>query len=173
MMSILTSPLLSAKQRLIIAFGFQSKLNCLGLYSCMTLFLISCTSIKDIEYQDFQNFSITTIGFSSSTLKTDLVYYNPNSFGLQLKSTDLDIYINDNFVGHTSQEYQINIQKRSIFSIPLQMEVDMKNLFKNTYYTIISKKVTVKVVRMIKIGKANVFKSFPVNYQGEQEFKIF
>ncbi|MEP7093892.1 MAG: hypothetical protein ABI793_07520 [Flavobacterium sp.] len=40
-----------------------------------------------------ENFTVDKIGFSSTTIKMDLVYYNPNNFGLQLKSTDLDIYL--------------------------------------------------------------------------------
>ena len=103
----------------------------------------------------------------------DLVYYNPNNFGLQLNRTDLDIFINDNFLGHTIQDIQVTIPRLAEFTIPISMDVDMKNIFKNVFSTLLNKEVMVKVTGQIKIGKANVFKSFPVNYAGKQTFSIF
>ena len=125
-----------------------------------------------MEYRDFQNFTISSLGFSASTVKMDLVYYNPNNFGLQLKQTDLDIYINNTFLGHTTQQYQVSIPRRDQFSIPIQIDVDMKNLLKNSILTFFNKQVLVKMTGIIKVGKANIFKSFPVNYEGTQQVTL-
>ena len=59
-----------------------------------------------------------------------MVYYNPNGYSLQLKSTDLDIFINDVYMGHTAQEYQITIPRKEEFSIPLKMDVDIRIFLK-------------------------------------------
>ena len=133
----------------------------------------SCRAPKDLVYRDFKNFQVGKIGFSTSTVKMDLVYYNPNNFGLQLNRTDLDVYINDTYLGHTVQDLQITIPRQGEFSLPISMDVDMKNIFKNAFSTLLNKEVTVKVTGQIKIGKANVFKSFPVNYEGKQTFSLF
>ena len=103
----------------------------------------------------------------------DLVYFNPNNYGLQLKRTDLDIYINDIFMGHTSQEYQITIPRKEEFSIPIQMDVDMQNLYKNSLNIMMKNQVIVKLTGSVKVGKANVFISFPVNYQELETFTLF
>ncbi|MFZ4057031.1 MAG: LEA type 2 family protein [Ferruginibacter sp.] len=113
------------------------------------------------------------LGFASSAVKMDLVYYNPNSFGLQLKRTDLDVYIEGTYLGRTSQEYQITIPKKAEFNIPIKIDVDMKNLLKNGFTALSKKEVLVKVVGSVKIGKANVFKTFKVNYEGKQSFSLF
>jgi len=76
-------------------------------------------------------------------------------------------------MGHTSQEYQITIPKKEEFSIPLRMEVDMKNIFKNGLNAMLYNQVLVKVTGSVKVGKANVFISFPVTYQGTQTFTLF
>jgi LEA14-like dessication related protein len=133
----------------------------------------SCQSPKELVYKDFKNFSIEKLGFSSSAIKMDLIYYNPNNFGLQLKSTDLDIFIDGNYLGKTSQEYQVGILKRSDFAIPLKMNIDMKNIFKNAVGSLFGQEVLVKVTGRIKVGKANVYKSFAVNYEGKQKFSAF
>jgi LEA14-like dessication related protein len=135
-------------------------------------FMSSCRAPKDLEYRTFQNLSSEKLGFSTSTFKVDLIYYNPNNFGLQLKRTDLDVYIDSNYLGHTAQDYQINIPRRGEFTLPLSIEVDMKNAYKNAIPALFGKEVLVRVTGKIKIGKANVFKSFNVNYEGKQTFSL-
>lgn len=131
--------------------------------------MAGCSSPKELVYKDFNSFSLNKIGFGSSSVKMNLVYYNPNNFGLQLKRTDLDIYIDGTYLGHTSQDYQITIPKLSDFSIPISVDVDMKHIFSNALNTLINKEVTVKITGRIKLGKANVFFGMPVNYEGKQQ----
>lgn len=78
----------------------------------------SCREPKELEYRDFKNLSSEKLSFSSSTFKLDLIYYNPNNFGLQLKRTDLDIFIDSNYLGHTEQDYQIDIPKEGNLLYP-------------------------------------------------------
>ena len=133
----------------------------------------SCQAPKDLVYRDFKNLKVDKVGFAATTLKVDLVYYNPNNFGLQLKYTDLDIFVNNNYLGHSSQDYQISIPRLAEFTMPLAIEVDMKNLLKNAFPTLLGKEVLIKVTGTVKLGKANVFKTFPVNYEGMQIFSAF
>ena len=139
----------------------------------MIIVMTSCRAPKDLEYRDFKNLSVQKLGFASSTIKLELIYYNPNNFGLQLKNTDLDIFIDSSYLGHSAQEYQITIPKRSEFTLPFQVEVDMKNMLKNALSTLISKEVWIKVTGTVRLGKANIFKTFPVNYEGSQKFSLF
>ncbi len=143
------------------------------LIPALLVTLLSCSAPKALEYRDFKNFGVEQLGFSSSSIKMDLVYYNPNNFGLQLKKTELDIFIDSTFLGHTSQDYLVTIPKRSEFFLPVKVEVDMKHIFKNALNTFFSNEVTVKVTGRVKVGKANVFMSMPVNYEGKHQLGIF
>jgi LEA14-like dessication related protein len=149
------------------------KLSTLPLSFLLTILLISCSTPKELEYRDFRNFTIDKLGFSSSAIKMDLVYYNPNNFGLQLKTTDLDIFLDNNYLGHTIQDELVSIPRREEFAIPIKIDVDMKNLLKNGFATLMSNEVTIKVTGTVKVGKGSIFKSFPVNYEGRQKFTIF
>jgi len=142
-------------------------------FMLMILVVTSCRAPKDLEYRDFRNLRVQQLGFASSTIKVDLLYYNPNNFGLQLKETDLDIYLDSNYLGHSAQEYQITIPKRAEFILPFEVNVDMKNMLKNALSTIVGKEVWVKVTGTVRLGKANIFKTFPVNYEGLQKFSLF
>ncbi len=137
------------------------------------LFASSCQSPKELVYRDFKNLKIDKVGFAATTLKVDLIYYNPNNFGLQLKYTDLDIYIDNNYLGHSAQDYQITIPRLAEFTMPLAVDLDMKNLLKNAMPTLMGKEVLVKITGTVKLGKANVYKTFPVKYEGLQRFSVF
>lgn len=140
--------------------------------SLLLFFMTSCRAPKELEYRDFKNISTDKLGFSTSTFKIDLVYYNPNNFGLQLKRTDLDIYIDSNYLGHTAQDYQITIPRKGEFTLPIIIEVDMKNAYKNAMPALLGREVLLKITGKVKLGKANVYKSFAVNYEGKQKFSL-
>jgi LEA14-like dessication related protein len=126
-----------------------------------------------LEYKTYNNFSIQKLGFGTSEVKLDLEYYNPNNFGLQLKNSDLDIFIDNAFLGHSISDTLINIPRRASFILPIKFDVDMQSIYKNVLNTIMGNEVMVKVTGKLKLGKANVFMSMPVNYEGKQKFSLF
>ncbi|MEJ7586464.1 MAG: LEA type 2 family protein [Ferruginibacter sp.] len=119
----------------------------------LTILQGACSTPKELIYRDFKNFTIDRMGFSSTQVKMDLIYYNPNNFGLQLKSTNLDVFMDNNYLGHTVQEQLVSIPPREEFSVPIKMEVDMKNFMKNSLNSFLSNEVTIKVTGTVKIGK--------------------
>jgi len=135
--------------------------------------LLSCHSIKEVEYKSYKNLKIQSIGFSKSKLSVDLIYYNPNNFGLELNSTDLDIYINDNFLGHSVQNIQVTIPKRKEFSLPLIIELDMKNLLKNAINALFKDEVSIRVSGKMKVGKAGFYKLLPLEFTTKQKLSPF
>ena len=142
--------------------------------SLISIFLIfSCSSPKELEYQTFHNFSIQKLGFNNSTVSLDIVYYNPNNFGMQLRNSDMDIYIDGSMLGHSSFDTLIRIPRRDTFTLPVKFNVNMQNIYKNAWSALTGKEVTVKLTGKIRIGKANVFMSFPVNYETKETFSLF
>lgn len=135
--------------------------------------MFSCASPKALEYKTYHNFSVKSLGFNSSTIALDLEYYNPNNFGLQLRNSDLDIFIDGNRFGHSTSDTLIKILRRSTFILPIKFDVDMQNLFKNAMSTLLGKEVTVKLTGKLKVGKGNVFLSFPLNYESKETFSLF
>ena len=139
----------------------------------LSILPLACSTPKALEYRTFKNFTIEKLGFSSTAIKLDLIYFNPNNYGIELKTTDVDIFVNDTYLGHSAQDYQISIPKKEEFSIPLKIDVDMRNILKNGLNTFLRNEVTVKITGSIKIGKANVFMIFPILYEGKQIFSFF
>ena len=141
----------------------------LVLFIC--LFLPSCQKPKDLIFKEYKNLKIENMNFKTATLLVDLVYNNPNNFSLQLSRTDLDIYVDDTFLGHSSQNIQTTIQKKQDFTLPLKVDLDVKNLLKNGVTGLTSmfnKDVKIRFTGTIKLGKAGVYKNFKVDYTTTQ-----
>lgn len=139
----------------------------------LLLFMTSCHEPKSLEFREFNNLKVDKLSFAGAALTVDLVYYNPNNFGLQLNRTDLDVFIDSTFLGHSSQDIQVNIPKLNTFTIPLKLDLDVKNLLKNGITSLFNKNVAVRVLGSVKVGKAGIYKSFPVDYTSIQNFSMF
>jgi len=126
---------------------------------------------KEPQFVEARNFALTSVGLKSSTVYTDLFYFNPNGFGIQLKKADLDIYVDDKFVGHTLIDTLINIPRRDTFSIPVGMDVEMKKIFPNAFSILLKEEVLLRIERTAKLGKAGIFLNVPVKYEGKQRLR--
>lgn len=134
---------------------------------------MSCSTPKSVEYLTYHNFKIEKLGFNKSAISLDLEYYNPNNFGMQLRSTDLDIFIDGNLLGHSALDTLLVIPKKDTFSVPVKFDVDMQNIFKNAWNTLTGKEILVRLTGKVKVGKANVFMNIPVDYESKQTFSFF
>jgi LEA14-like dessication related protein len=143
------------------------------LVALFCVLLPSCHKPKDLVFKEFKNLKVDQLSFSGAALNVDLVYYNPNNFGLQLSRTDLDIFVDSTFLGHSSQNIQVAVPRRDNFTIPLKVDLDVKNLLKNGVTSLFNKDVKVRVLGSVKLGKAGVYKTFSVDYTSVQNFSMF
>ena len=135
--------------------------------------MTACQSPKDLEFREFNGVKLDRLGFSASSLSVNLVYYNPNNVGLELNRTELDIYVDSIYLGHSSQLLQVPIPKRDVFSIPLKIDLDMKNLLKNGLTTLFNKEVAIRTIGTVKVGKAGIYKNIKVDYTTKQQLSLF
>jgi LEA14-like dessication related protein len=143
------------------------------LYSFLVVALLSCSKPQGFDYRDIRNFRVEKLGFEKSTISMDLIYFNPNNFGVQLRKVDCDVYIEDQYLGKYQLDTLMSIPKKAEFVLPSRMEVDMRNVFKNTFSVLFSKEVLVKVQGTTRVGKGNFFINVPVNYEGRHKFDLF
>lgn len=112
-------------------------------------------------------------GMDESTIVMDLVYYNPNKMGFQVKQTVADVYVNDVFLGKALSDTLIRVAKKSDFIIPIRIKANMKNVYKNAWTALANKSVLIKANGTITAGVWGVFKTFPLEYEGRHETSIF
>ncbi len=145
------------------------------LLYCIILILILpyCRAPQDLVFKDYKNLRLQNVSFSNANLAVDLIYYNPNTIGLELNRTDFDLYIDSSYLGHSSQILQVAIPARKEFTIPLTLQVDMKNLLKNGLTALTNKEVLVQLKGNVRVGKAGIYKVIKVDYASKQNFSMF
>ncbi len=133
----------------------------------------ACDKMKDLEFLRVASFDFDNLGFSKSTVRMELAYFNPNNFSLRLKDAEFDIYLDDTKVGHSLQDTLIDIPARDTFYFPVKLEVEMGNVFKNMMGALTNKEVTIKAAGNCKVGKKGVFFPFPIRCETKQKLDFF
>ena len=86
------------------------------LFSVLAIFS-SCNKYKNVqepEYRDIRNIHLINLGPLQSTAGVDLIYYNPNNFGVQLAEARGDIYIDNNYFGQSNGVYTLRLKQNIV-----------------------------------------------------------
>jgi LEA14-like dessication related protein len=130
----------------------------------------SCRQPKNLVYQQVQHVKMNGLGLDNSGITMDVKLYNPNRYGIRVKNADVDIYVNQSYVG---KMLIINgnylIPRTDTFLLPVKVDVDIKNVLPNALRLLFDKTVLVKVTGKIKAGKHGLYVSVPINYEGRHE----
>jgi len=141
--------------------------------SLLLIIFSSCQKPQGFDYRDVKNIKIENIGYDRTAVSMDLVYYNPNSFGVDLRKVDCDIYIDNNYLGKYTLDTIMHIARRSEFALPSKMAVDMKGIFKNLFLVLFNKEIQLDVKGTTRVGKGGIFVNVPFVYSGKHNFSFF
>jgi len=122
-------------------------------------------NVKEPEYRDIRNIRLINLGPLQSTAGVDLVYYNPNKFGVQVMTARGDIYVDSSYFGQFELNEKVQVQKRSEFILPATIKVDMISAIKNQRDLLKKKEVLVRVQGMATVKKAGFSKEVPISYE--------
>ena len=145
----------------------------LSIIAVIIIIFSSCQKPKGFDYRDVKNVKIENMGFDKTAVSMDLVYYNPNSFGVDLRKVDCEVYIDKNYLGTYKLDTLMHIPRSSEFALPSRMEVDMKGVFKNILYVIFNKEIQLEVKGTTRVGKAGIYVNVPFTYSGKHTFSFF
>jgi LEA14-like dessication related protein len=141
---------------------------------CITcLFIFSCAAPKSFEYREVRNVKLDKFGFDKTSLDMELVYFNPNNFGLDLKKVDADVYVDNHYLGKMNLDTSMHISKKSDFILPSKIALDVKEFYKNSLTLVVSNEVLVTVKGTTRVGKAGIFKTVPFTYEGRHKLNFF
>ncbi|MBC7828493.1 MAG: LEA type 2 family protein [Chitinophagaceae bacterium] len=135
------------------------------------LLLLSCAKPKGFDYLGFQNVRVIKWGIKETTVGMDVQFYNPNS-GLQLKKAEVDVQINNKYLGRTVIDSLINIPKKDTFLIPMTMTMETINAVSGILQSISDSSVLVKLDGKATVGRSGVFFNYPIKYEGNQKIKL-
>ncbi|MET0243342.1 MAG: LEA type 2 family protein, partial [Flavitalea sp.] len=136
------------------------------------LSLAACAKPKDLEYVDFKNLKVLKWGFKESTVGMDIDFYNPNKSRLQLKRADVDVYINNTYLGKSTLDSLVRIPARDTFSLPVTMKVATGGALTNILKIVSDSSVLIRMEGSASFGKGGIFVNYPIKYEGKQQIKF-
>jgi len=137
--------------------------------------LSSCGSanVKEPEYRDIREVRLIELGLLQSTAGIDLIYYNPNNFGVQVSEARGDVYIDNVYLGRFGLGGKVQVKKRSEFIVPAIIKLDMIGAVKNQRDLLKKKEVLVRIEGMARVQKAGLSRDVPIKFESMQNIERF
>jgi len=137
------------------------------------LFLASCKSenIREPEYREIQNIRIVDVGLLQTTAGFDMIYYNPNNFGVTLSQARGDVYIDNMYFGRFGISDQVTVRKHQEFLIPALLKMDNISAVKNHRDIWKQKQAVIRIEGFATVKKAGFNKEIPIKYEGIQDIE--
>ena len=135
----------------------------------MLIWMSACHAPRQLVYQNIEHFSLKNVGLSKSTLTMDIRLYNPNKYGICIKDADVDVFMNGKNLGKLDVNKQCYLGRKDTVSLPVKLDVDMKNVLSDVMQLFLNTEVNIKVVGKIKAGRHGLFVNIPVSYEGKQD----
>ena len=141
----------------------------------LVVLLTSCgtSRVLEPEYRDIREVRLVDVGLLQSTAGLDLVYYNPNSFGVTLSEARGDVYIDNHWFGRFDLGEKVIVKKRSEFTVPALIKVDMIGAVKNYQEIWKKKEALIRIEGVAKVKKAGLSKEIPIKYESMQNIERF
>lgn len=138
----------------------------LALAICFILFQSAgCNDVKELEYKGIENTRLQTLSLNNTSIRIDLKYFNPNKFGIDVKETNLNIYLNDKFIAVGDQPEKTQIPKKSDFIFPVTAHFDPIKVIGMAFKSLFSGKSKVGLHGTAKLGKGGVYIRVPVDIE--------
>jgi LEA14-like dessication related protein len=130
--------------------------------------LASCAKPKNFDYLGFDNLKVLKLGIQETTVGMDVKFYNPNS-ALLLKKAEVDVHINNKYLGRTVIDSLISIPKKDTFIIPMVMKMETISAVSGILKSVGDSTVLVKLDGKALVGKSGIFLNYPIKYEGNQK----
>lgn len=137
--------------------------------------LSSCGSgsIKEPEYRDIRDVRLINVGLLQTTAGVDLIYYNPNNFGVQLNEVRGDVYIDNHYLGRFGIEEKVDVGKRREFIVPAIIKLDNIGAIKNQRELWKKKEAMVRIEGSARVKRSGIGINVPIRYEGMQNIERF
>ena len=138
-------------------------------------FLSSCgtSNVKEPVYREIREVRLIEAGLLQSSAGIDLVYYNPNNFGVQVEEARGDVYIDSIFFGRFGLGETVQVNKNAEFTIPAIVKVDMIGILKNRRDLLKKKEAFIRVNGMARLRKAGFTKEIPIKFENMENIERF
>ena len=119
--------------------------------------------VREVTVKENFGDSITLIAMAD--------FYNPNNYKMILKQADIDILLNGKKISSLHQEYDLVIEKKAEFTVPLEATFSQKqingNIISSALQILMGKNLTLQYLGNIKVKAYGIRIRVPVDGQSE------
>lgn len=97
--------------------------------------LISCNFIEGIQIGEVQGINLTKFDSKKVSFEVLIPIENPNRFNFKITEVDLDVIVNNEYLGKIKNvgDVVINQQSDEIYNFPLDVEYSGSNILKGAF----------------------------------------
>ena len=132
------------------------------------ILLASCKAYKDVqepEFRDVQNVRLVDVGLLQTKAGVDLIYYNPNNYGVTLSSARGDLYLDNKYIGRFELADKVTVKRRGEFTIPAIFKLDNISAVMNQRDIYKRKEILVRIEGTARLTKTGFSKEIPIKYE--------
>jgi LEA14-like dessication related protein len=134
--------------------------------------LNSCSKPEAPEYLGFRDFSVETFSMEESLLHTQLSFYNPNPYSLELKRGDVNVYLDNVLANHYILDSTINIPRKDTFYVPLNLRISPRLLLGSALNMLLNNnKIKVRLEGSIRLKRSGVSFNVPFDYEVMEQIR--
>ena len=105
-------------------------ISCFGVILLLSLLFSSCFTVP--EYRGASNFKLEEFKDRNLAFKLNLDIYNPNSYGIKVRKSKLDVYVNESYIGEATLRKSLKMKRKSSTSclLPVNLKLEKGAAFK-------------------------------------------
>ena len=136
------------------------------------IFLSACAAPKALVYRGVEGFKFESVTLEQTRMGLSVKFFNPNSYGVQLKGGDSDVFLNSKYAGKSELVERMEIPGNTEFLVPLTLTADMKSILGSALGILLKNEVEVRLQGTVRAGRNGVFVPVPVNFVTKQKINI-
>lgn len=141
------------------------------------LFLLvaaGCVPDERIVFKNIREITVEPGPQGDPLVRGLALFHNPNRVRMSLREINLEVFVDGKKAAHVQQRPKIRIPARGDFSVPIEMQLSLKELgLLNTLRNLLGgKKYSLRYVGYLRVRVHGVVVKVPVDYQDELRLKI-
>jgi LEA14-like dessication related protein len=139
---------------------------------CAVTFVRCQKPDQDIELRRIKD--VVVDATTDPKLKANAIFFNPNKISGRIKKIKIDIYVNGKKTGHVDQDLKTKIPSQAEFTVPLEVNLNMKELgFMDTVLGMLGgKKYEVHYKGFLRLSYHGLPIKVPVDYKDEVRIRF-
>jgi LEA14-like dessication related protein len=97
----------------------------------LVIFAGSCSPLKPLSISNIQSVKLVNMQEGIVTIEAQVSIQNPNDYGFSVGASDMDLMLNNAFVGKAKMKDKIRINRKSDKTYTFQVEANMAQLLMN------------------------------------------